>query len=82
MAYRCEVLQALISASFTHTEPGAVFLDWGDFSMALDQVEGAPGTHYAGRWNDGLWTFQTQGRSARFGEPGKQALACRQEIIG
>lgn len=82
VAFACDGLDALISATFINTDPGAVYLAWRDMSMALDHVPSGSGAKYEGRWDGQTWTLWTKGPEATFTMPGKGDLTCRQEEIG
>jgi uncharacterized protein len=82
VAYRCKNFDALIAATFVNTEPGAVYLEWADQSLALDRATGGSGNKYTGRWNDEEWLFWTKGREAILSRPGLPDLQCSEEPIG
>jgi uncharacterized protein len=80
IAYRCEGLDAVVGATFVNSDPGAVYLEWLEFSMALDHVPSGSGAKYLGRWNDAEWTFWTRGDEATFSRPGESDLLCHKEL--
>lgn len=81
-AYRCEGLDALISAVFINSDPGAVSLKWLDRSLVLRKVPSGSGAKYSGKSTDGNWSFWTQGGGSMLTPPGKPDMKCAEEPIG
>jgi membrane-bound inhibitor of C-type lysozyme len=82
VAYRCEGLDALISAVFINSDPGAVSLKWLDRSLVLRKVPSGSGAKYSGKLTDGNWSFWTQGEGSMLTPPGKPDMKCVEEQIG
>lgn len=62
VAYQCTGLDALIGATCVNSDPGAVYLEWMDYSMALDHVPSGSGAKYSG---DGTMPTGSLGPEAR-----------------
>ena len=81
-AWRCEGLDALISATFIRTDPGVANLRWLDQAVALEIKPSASGARYVGRTYDGDYEFWNKGDTAMFTRPGKPAADCSVEPTG
>ena len=89
-AWRCEGLDALISATFIRTDmqagrqpgSGVVNLRWLDQAVALEAKPSASGARYVGSAYDGVYEFWNKGDEAMFTRPGKPAGNCKVEPIG
>ncbi len=79
LSYTCDGIDAGIAATFIKTDPGVVYLEWADRSMALGQSASGSGARYAGQSEGQPWVFWIKGREATFSVPGKGDLACREE---
>ncbi|MEO8617804.1 MAG: MliC family protein [Sphingomicrobium sp.] len=82
LAYFCDGIDAGIGVTFVKSDPGVLYMEWTDHSMALNQVESASGARYTGQWDGKPWQFWIKGREATFSVPGTGDLACREEEIG
>ncbi len=79
-AYRCEGLDALISATFINTESSVAMLKWLDKTQYLVSAPTGSGAKYLGKSDDGgEVSFWTKGDEALFQLPGAKELRCKQE---
>lgn len=82
VALACKGLDFGISATFVQTDPGAVYLEWKDSSLALAHVQSGSGAKYEGKWDDKTATLFTQGEEAMLTLPGEPERSCAIEEIG
>lgn len=82
LAVRCRGLDALIGATFINADPGVVYLEWLDRSLALTQAPSGSGARYIGAGSGGDYSFWTKSDGALFGQPGAPELTCSIEPIG
>lgn len=76
VAYTCKGIAGPVLATFVNSEPGAVALEWGGQSIAIDHVIAASGAKYDGRWNGQQFGFWTKGQEATLTVAGKGDLQC------
>jgi uncharacterized protein len=76
IAYSCKGIEGPLSVTFINSDPGALAIEWGGVTRALDHVVSADGGKYEGRWEGQFLTFWTKGREATLTIPGKGDLAC------
>ena len=74
--YRCKGIAAPVFATFVNSDPGAVAIEWGTQSLALDHVIAASGSKYEGRWDGQPWIFWIKGADATLTDPAKGDIAC------
>jgi uncharacterized protein len=83
LAYRCEGLDALVSAVFINGRTALVSLQWRERAMVLPRVPSGSGAKYeSDLWDDARSLFWTQGDDAIFMPPGGAELSCKREPIG
>lgn len=83
VAYRCDGLDALVSAVFIKTKTPLVSLTWRDTWLALPLAPAGSGTLYsADYYAAGTFTFRTRGDEATLEKPGEEALHCTEEPTG
>ena len=66
----CPCLGAALTVVFVNSDPGAVFLTWGDRSAVLDRARSASGARYAATKAEGDYLFWNKGSEASFAAPG------------
>ncbi|RVT81659.1 hypothetical protein DXV76_19635 [Rhodobacteraceae bacterium CCMM004] len=81
-AYRCDGLDALVSAVFVNTTDSLVSLRWRDNAVVLARVPSGSGARFAQDYADGRFEFWTQGDEASFQTPAGGALSCVEEPTG
>jgi membrane-bound inhibitor of C-type lysozyme len=74
--YSCRGLSGPLLATFANSELGAVALEWGGQTIAIDQVVAASGAKYEGRWNGEPYGFWSKGKEATLTITGKGDLQC------
>lgn len=82
LALACKGIDFGVSATFIKTEPGAVFLQWNDSSIALDHVPSGSGEKYQGLWDGKIASLLTKGDEALLTLPGEPERTCKIEEIG
>lgn len=82
LAFRCNGLNALVSATFFTTQPGVVYLAWANSSITLNQVPSDVGTQYIGKDLQGTYSFRQDGSGVLFQKPGSGILTCTAEPTG
>jgi len=82
VAYRCKGLDMLISATYLNSDPGVVYLEWGEDSLALMQTASGSGAKYTAKSDEGDYSFWTKGEEAMFQRPGVLETTCAEEPIG
>ena len=81
-AYRCEGLDALVSAVFINSEEPLVSLRWRETAVVLTRMPSGSGARYAQDYVDGTFEFWTQGDEATLQTPSDGQLTCTQEPTG
>ena len=81
-AYRCEGLDALVSAVFVGGAEPATLLKWRNTALVLDQIQSGSGARYTRSYDDGAFEFWTQGDSALLTLPETGELSCEEEPTG
>ena len=76
VAFSCKGIAGPVLATFVNSEPGAVALEWGGQSIAIDHATAASGAKYDGRWNGQQYGFWTKGKEATLTVAGKGDLQC------
>lgn len=83
VAFRCEGLDALISAVFLNGRMPLVSLAWLDRQMVLPGVPAGSGAKYESDiWDGGASLLWTKGDEAIFAPPGEAEMTCTLEPIG
>lgn len=82
VALACDKTDFGISATFIQTDPGAVFLEWKDGSLALGHAPSGSGAKYEGTWDGKKSSLFTQGNEAMLTLPGQAERRCMIEEIG
>lgn len=82
LAYRCEGLDALVSAVLVQTDPQYVSLRWRDTWIVAKQTPAASGAKFLTETYDGPAAFWMKGDQAMLTPPGQSELTCVQEDIG
>lgn len=82
LSLACDGVDFGISATFIQADPGVVFLQWLDRSLALVQVPSGSGAKYEGTWDGETATLFTKGEEAMFTPPGEAEMTCKIEEIG
>ena len=82
VALACKGLDFGISATFIQTDPGAVYLEWKDSSLALAHVPSGSGAKYEGIWDGKQTMLFTQGNEAMLTLPGEPERSCTIDEIG
>jgi uncharacterized protein len=83
VAYRCEGLDALVSAVFLNGRTPLVSLQWLERAIVLPRVPSSSGAKYeTDLWDDARSLFWTKGDGAVFMPPGGSELSCQPEPIG
>lgn len=75
-AYSCVGIVGPVLATYVTGEPGAVALEWGGRTMAIDQVATASGARFDGRWDGQPLAFWTKEKEATLTVAGKGDLQC------
>lgn len=74
--FDCRGLPDPLQATFVQSDPGAVTLEWGGRSIAIEQISAASSAYYEGRWDGQSFAFRNKDREATFTMPGKGDLQC------
>ncbi|MCB2106656.1 MAG: MliC family protein [Rhodobacteraceae bacterium] len=83
LAYRCDGLDALISAMFINADPPMVSLNWRETWRTLTQARSGSGARYVNEsYPDGAYQFWIKGDSALLNLPGQPDLSCTIEPTG
>lgn len=82
LALACPGAGFLVAATFIQTEPGAVYLEWLEYSLALAHVPSGSGAKYQGLWDGKTATLFTKGNEAVLTLPGEAERTCVIEEIG
>lgn len=82
VAYHCAGFSPLVAATFFTVEPGVVFLQWANTSVALSQVPNSSGTQYTGKDFKGNYSFWQIGNDVFLQIPGSGQMSCAAEPVG
>lgn len=82
LAFRCIGLNALIAATYFHTQPGVVYLKWANASITLNQVPSDSGSRYIGKDYQGNYSFRQNDYGVFFQKPGSGEMSCTVEPVG